>query len=86
MALPQSVQAAIDTQLSYLARTQPNRRVCLVTFSSDVNIIGDSIIQSVVVAGDRLDNADYLVKTAKEMRMPAPIKTTQKALSAKVFR
>ena len=56
------------------------------TFSSDVDIVGDSIIQPLVVAGDHLDNVDYLVDTAKEIRLPAPIKNTQKALSRKVFR
>ena len=81
----QSVQSAIDTQLSFLARTQPRRKVCLVTFSTDVNVIGDSIIQPVVVAGDRLHNVDYLVDTAKDIRIPAPIKNTQKALSRSVY-
>ena len=56
------------------------------TFSSDVNIVGDSIMQPVVVAGDHLENVDYIVDTAKEIRIPAPIKNTQKALSRKVFR
>ncbi len=33
----QSVQAAVDTQLSQLAHTEPTKRVCLVTFSDDVS-------------------------------------------------
>ena len=33
----QSVKAAVETQLAELARTQPNKRACLVTFSDDVS-------------------------------------------------
>ena len=35
----ESVQAAVDTQLSQLAHTEPTRRVCLVTFSDDVSLL-----------------------------------------------
>ena len=32
----ESLQAAIDSQLAHLVHSEPNKRVCLVTFSDDV--------------------------------------------------
>ena len=35
----ESVQAAVDAQLSRLVHSEPNKRVCLVAFSDDVSLV-----------------------------------------------
>jgi len=37
----QSVQAAVDDQLTELAKEKPNCKVALVTFSTEITIVGD---------------------------------------------
>jgi hypothetical protein len=39
----QAVQAAVDKQLETLQAQFPQRRVCLVTFSREVTIVGDGV-------------------------------------------
>ena len=48
------VKAAIDLHLQRLARQHPQRRMCLITFASDVTIWGDGTTAPVTIAGDRL--------------------------------
>lgn len=50
----QCVQAAVEAQITALAVSEPETKVALVTFNSEVTIIGDGIQEPVHVAGDKL--------------------------------
>lgn len=54
------VQAAIEFQLSELQRTCPNKRIGLVTFNNDVNIIGDGF-SNVCITGDKLTDFEKVL-------------------------
>lgn len=81
----QSVQAAIDHQLQEMEKEFPNRRVALVTFNSEVTVIGDGKSDPVSIAGDKLGNKDTLKTIAGEQTLPAAVKTTRKSLGEKLF-
>jgi hypothetical protein len=55
----------ISAKKQRLRKQHPNRRVCLITFSDDVSIVGDGTVAPVVVAGDRLHNYDDLFLAGK---------------------
>ena len=82
----QSVQAAVDHQLSDFAKSQPNTKISLVTFNNEVTVFGDGKNDAVVVTGDKLNDNDALVKVGTEASLPASIKETQGSLSSKLFR
>lgn len=48
-------------------------------------MIGDGCGQPLTLAGDKLWNADAIVKVGAEVPLPTPIKDTNKKLSEKVF-
>ncbi|XP_070190102.1 circularly permutated Ras protein 1-like isoform X2 [Littorina saxatilis] len=81
----QAVQAAVDHQLGEMAREFPHRRVGLVTFSYEVNVIGDSTEEEVVVSGEKLTDQDALTKVGSELPCPKAIKETRSSLGEKVF-
>jgi len=68
----QCVQAAVEAQLIALAVSEPETKVGLVTFSSDVTIIGDGIQEPVHVAGDKLVQV-YLPMVCGELIRPAEL-------------
>lgn len=37
----QCVQAAIESQIEEMAKVLPNRKIAIITFSSEVSILGD---------------------------------------------
>lgn len=57
----QGAQAAISQQINSLKREHPGSRVALVTFSSDVTVIGDGSSDPVTITGDRLNDFDQLL-------------------------
>lgn len=81
----QSVQAAIDHQLEEMAKEFPNRRVCLVTFSNEVTVIGDGKGDPVSIAGDKLTSKDTLRSIAAEQPFPDAIKNSRQHLGQKLF-
>lgn len=81
----QSVQAAVDHQLSDFAKSQPNTKICLVTFNNEVTVLGDGKNDAVVVTGDKLNDNDALVKVGNEVNLPGSIKDTNESLSSKLF-
>mmetsp|Transcript_6738 Transcript_6738/g.12015 ORF Transcript_6738/g.12015 Transcript_6738/m.12015 type:complete len:734 (+) Transcript_6738:2743-4944(+) len=52
----QCVQASIESQLEEMARAYPERKVGIITFSSDVTIIGDGTTDPYTLAGDKLNS------------------------------
>lgn len=80
----QCVQAAVGAQMDLLAKDHPNKRVGLVSFSSDVLITGDGKQEAKVVAGDRLHDYDSLMAVAADWELQHPIAETKDVLSTKV--
>mmetsp|Transcript_13124 Transcript_13124/g.13238 ORF Transcript_13124/g.13238 Transcript_13124/m.13238 type:complete len:456 (+) Transcript_13124:796-2163(+) len=54
------LQAAIEYQLTELQRGTPHRKIGIVTFNGEVNVIGDGSSQ-ICITGDRLSNYDNIV-------------------------
>ena len=82
----QCLQAAIDAQLTDMNNGAKDRKLGLVSFNHEVSIIGDGSEDPQVIAGDKLDNYDYLVEngTAQaKLRMKNPIGQSHKKLTLK---
>eukprot|EP00727_Mastigamoeba_balamuthi_P004461 m51a1_g14012 putative ras gtpase (969) ;mRNA; r:1089721-1092844 len=85
----QCVKAAVDAHLERLQRTQPEKKVLLLTFSNEVTVIGDGVSRDEeVVAGDRLHNYEDLWSHGATMTggqaTALPISRTRDALSKRV--
>jgi len=58
----QCVQAAIDAQLAEMAQAAPDRKIGLVTFNHEVQIVGDGTQKPQIIAGDKLCNNEFLLQ------------------------
>lgn len=54
------LQAAIEYQLTELQRGTPHRKIGIVTFNGEVNVIGDGT-NELIISGDRLTNYDNII-------------------------
>jgi hypothetical protein len=81
----QAVQAAVDAQLEALAKKDPKKQVVLVTFSNEVNIVGNGISESVVVAGSKIHSEAKLKEMGEAYVVEQDIAETKDKLSAKLF-
>jgi len=82
----QCVLAAIENQLLDMKSEYPNRRVGLVTFDDEVNIIGDGKNTVETVTGDKLYKYDILQKIGEEMGqklISSPVKESAENLIKK---
>jgi hypothetical protein len=73
----QAVQASIESQLASLAKSDPKKRVLLVTFNGDVTIVGDGSNNAkgpVVITGDKLKNEGELERLGREYASSGSIK------------
>ena len=50
--------AAIENQLQEFKKTHPNKKVGLVIFNDDVNVVGDASHDPLIIAGDKLKNKE----------------------------
>jgi len=79
------VQQALTAQITELVATAASRRVSLLTFSEDVEIIGDgSSAETVTVAGDKLNDWDALIAIGKAQAVGAPVLQTAAKLKERV--
>lgn len=62
----QCLQAAIEQQISDMGNGAPDRKIGLVTFNNEVSIIGDGSADPLTVAGDKLEDYDFLIKNGVE--------------------
>ncbi|CAH1778659.1 unnamed protein product [Owenia fusiformis] len=81
----QGVQAAVGHQLDDMMKEFPTRRAALVTFDSEVCVIGDGTNEPVTIAGDKLSNKEELIKIGAEAPLPQPIKDSKHILSDKIY-
>lgn len=61
----QCVKAAIDSQVSDMANGAAQRKVGIVAFNHEVQVIGDGTKDSQTISGDKLNNFDYLKENGK---------------------
>lgn len=61
----QCVLGAIESQLNELSLKFPNKKVGLVIFNNEVNVIGDGKKGGLVLAGDKLKNYEKIVNEIK---------------------
>ena len=61
----QCVKAAIDSQISDMANGAGERKVGIVTFNHEVQVLGDAMKASQTIAGDHLNNFEYLQNNGK---------------------
>ena len=84
----QCVQAAIEAQLIDMKNEKSKRKVGLVSFNGDVNIIGDGSQVPQVISGDKLNNYEYLLENGQKIvktHMQQGIDSTEKQLNEKLF-
>ena len=61
----QCVKAAIDSQINDMANGAGERKLGVVTFNHEVQVIGDGTQAPVTIAGDHLSNFEYLENNGK---------------------
>lgn len=81
----QCVQAAIEQHITQIAKTNPNYKIGLVTFSDEVTIIGDGTQEPLVVAGDKLDSFHDLKEIGEKYSINKNIKEAEKDLLKKLW-
>jgi len=62
----QCVQTAVDEQISNMAKNTPNYKIGLVSFNSEVTVVGDGMANYQVVAGDKLNNMQKLREVGQQ--------------------
>lgn len=84
----QCLQAAINQQIIEMGQGVGDRKIGLVSFNNEVNVVGDGGQDPQTIAGDKLYDYDYLLKNGSEQglaRMKSKINESQKKLTAKVL-
>jgi len=83
----QCVKAAIDSQINDMANGAGQRKIGIVTFNHEVQVIGDGTKASQTITGDHLNNFEYLQNNGKAQaaeRLTHPVSVTQNDLKAKL--
>ena len=81
------VQAAIESQLAELQRATPNKKIGIVTFNNEVNIIGDGF-SNISIIGDKLQDFDKIwanVEGKYPEIMARPISQTKNQLCERLL-
>lgn len=81
----QCVQAAVEEQIERLSREEPDTRVALVLFGSDVRVVGDGLQDERVVAGDMLSDYEQLEALAGQLLPTHAVRETRGALLQKLW-
>lgn len=63
----QCVQSAIDAMLTDMLKATPDRKVGIVAFNGELNVVGDGSKASVTIAGDKLQDYEYLMANATQL-------------------
>ena len=83
----QCVKAAIDSQINDMANGAGQRKIGIVTFNHEVQVIGDGSKSPQTITGDHLNQFDFLENNAKAQaaeRLTKPVCETQDTLKAKL--
>jgi len=83
----QCVKAAIETQIDEMSKGADQRKVGIVTFNNEVCVIGDGTKDPQTIAGDKLNDIEYLKENGKNQgidRLQKPVGETTKGLLNKL--
>lgn len=83
----QCIQIAIEKHLNDLCLSTPKRKVGIVTFNNQVDIIGDGSLPSKVITGDKLSDFDELLSSGlkdAENYLSKPVSETKEQIKARV--
>ncbi|CAI2386334.1 unnamed protein product [Moneuplotes crassus] len=84
----QCVQAAIEAQLIDMKVEKSQKKVGLVSFNGEVNIVGDGSQPSQTISGDKLTNYEYLIENGQNVaktHMSQGIEESSDQLNEKLF-
>ena len=56
----QCILSAIESQLQEIKKSDPHKKIGLVTFNNEVTVIGDNSTPTVNIVGDKLTNKDAI--------------------------
>eukprot|EP00211_Chloroparvula_japonica_P004689 CAMPEP_0119128714 /NCGR_PEP_ID=MMETSP1310-20130426/6756_1 /TAXON_ID=464262 /ORGANISM="Genus nov. species nov., Strain RCC2339" /LENGTH=613 /DNA_ID=CAMNT_0007119079 /DNA_START=17 /DNA_END=1855 /DNA_ORIENTATION=+ len=73
------MKLAVDTQLKRLVVKYPTKKVAVITFSSDVVVVGDGSGVPETITGDMLEDFDALRKRGRKYRDGEGVKTVEKS-------
>lgn len=83
----QCVKSAIDSQITDMANGAGERKLGVVAFNHEVQVIGDGTQDAVIITGDHLNNFEYLQNNGKAQaaqRLTKPVSETKDILKAKL--
>jgi hypothetical protein len=81
----QCLQIAIEEQIARIARENPDKNVGLVSFNSEVVLLGDGEQDPLHVTGDRLNSWEELQKVAGKYKLEKSVKEAQESLVKKLW-
>jgi len=70
----QCVMAAIESQLSSIQKSDPNKKVGLVTFNNEVVVYGDCTEDAKHIVGDKLNKLPEILNDLAPLAIKAPLK------------
>eukprot|EP01125_Pyxidicula_operculata_P017748 TRINITY_DN6254_c0_g1_i1.p1 TRINITY_DN6254_c0_g1~~TRINITY_DN6254_c0_g1_i1.p1 ORF type:complete len:945 (-),score=192.51 TRINITY_DN6254_c0_g1_i1:14-2848(-) len=86
------VQASLQIQLEELHKSHPNKRVVLICFNNEVNIVGDGMSTNTqksksIIAGDKLSEFDALldIGSSYDVKSLSPVSKSREALNDQIF-
>jgi len=77
------VAGAVYSQMDALKHEHPNRRVCLITFGSDVDVFNGT--EHKQMSGVTLSDWDSVVKFAEDIKVDSPVSTVFDSLAEEVI-
>jgi len=81
----QCIQAAIEHHITEVARSKPENKICLVTFSDEVTIYGDGTQEPLVASGDKLQSFQELRQLGESYTVSKNVSESEKDLIKKLW-
>jgi hypothetical protein len=84
----QCLQAAIEQQIKDMGNGAADRKLGIVSFNSDVTVVGDGMMDPQIISGDKLFDYDFLLSNGTKQgtaRMNHKISETMDKLTKKLM-
>jgi len=81
----QCVQSAVETKIEKIYRESPSKRVGIITFSSEVTLLGDCKQEPHIVAGDKLYSWDQLQEAGASFTIERNISESKEDILEKLW-
>jgi hypothetical protein len=78
----------LEAQIDEIKKEHPEKKIGVVTFNSDVTLIGDGSQDQQTVTGDKLNNFDFLLNNGIEQGqkcLTKPVKDTSQGLQQSIM-